>query len=463
MSRDLPRRVALIGGGFSGVMVLWHLLQQTTERLHVRLYADGALVGRGLAYGTTDPCHLLNVPTGRMSALPHRQDHFLDWLHRAPDRWRGLAPDYAALPVTETTFMPRQVYGAYLQALLEDARASALHTLEIVPTRATGLAPSGGVIGADGLWAADSIVLATGPVMATPFALPDHPGALATPWGGALDRFWQWYDGETWTAASRLALLGTGLTAVDMVLSLVRRGFPGQIVACSRHGDWPAAHDLTTPPVPWPQDLRPTTAPALRQAVETALAAAGDTWRGVIDGCRPVINSLWGGLPDAEKALFYRDSFSWWNVRRHRMPEGSAATLAALTTAGRLVTRAGAVTGVAASGGACAVMLAEGEHLPVAGVISTLGLSFDLRHTRAPLLQDALRQGFVRPGPAGFGVAVTDGHTAFHGEGWQLLTLGQLLFGERFETTAVPELRQQAADVAALILAAPRARGRTAA
>ena len=447
-----PHPVAIVGGGFSGVMVLWHLTRLAERPLHIRLYADPATLGRGLAYGTDASCHLLNVPAARMGALSHAPEHFFDWVQTHPELWRGLAPDYATLPVSAEAFLPRQIYGTYLQALLEEARATARHTIEIVTTPATGLTPSGGVVSGDAVWRAETIVMATGPVMAQPFPLPAHPGVLATPWGGALAGFWDWYDRQHWTAASRLALLGTGLTAVDMVLSLAARGFPGEIIALSRHGDWPAGHDLSARPVPWPHDLRPATASELRQAFDQALVAAGDNWRGVIDGCRPAINSLWGGLADAEKALFCKESFSWWNVRRHRMPESSAAALAKLAAAGRLITRAAPVAGVQATAAEVTVELASGESVSVAGVISTLGFSFDIRRATAPLVQDAVKQGFIRPGPAGLGVAVTDGYTAFAGDGWRLLTLGQSLFGERFETTAVPELRQQAAEVATFIL-----------
>jgi uncharacterized NAD(P)/FAD-binding protein YdhS len=98
------------------------------------------------------------------------------------------------------------------------------------------------------------------------------------------------------------------------------------------------------------------------------------------------------------------------------------------------------------------VNLMSGDDLPVDGVISTLGFGFDVRQATAPLLRSAVQQGFVQPGPAGLGVAVTDDYTAFQGQDWRLLTLGQSLFGARFETTAVPELRQQAAEVAARIV-----------
>jgi uncharacterized NAD(P)/FAD-binding protein YdhS len=459
----IPHRLAILGGGFCGVMVLWQLAHRMprTGSLQVRLYTDPQGLAQGLAYGTPEPCHLLNVPAARMGALSDDPGHFHRWLMTHPAAWRELSPGYANLEVTPDTFMSRQVYGAYLWSLLQQACATMGAAVDIIPAPAVGLTAEGAVIGAEGSpWRADTVVLATGPMLAQPFPLPTQPGVLAAPWGGAVGAFWRWYDHTPWTSASRLALLGSGLTAVDMVLSLTQRRFPGQIIALSRQGEWPAPHDLTSCPIPWPASVRPRTAHDLQQALHVALDAAQTNWRGVIDGCRPVINEVWRGLPATEKALFLQTACSWWNVRRHRMPESSATTLMSLAAAGRLVTCATAVTGVqqsSADGSLTVQHSSQGQTeiktgaLPVDGVISTLGFSNDICKATAPLWQSVVQQGFVRPGPAGLGVAVTDDYVAFTDQHVRILTMGQSLFGERFETTAVPELRQQATEVASRI------------
>ena len=74
------------------------------------LIERGDRIGRGVAYGTDFAGHLLNVPAASMSGLPDDPEHFLRFVRSDSDA--------AAEP---TTFVPRRVYGAYLEALLEES------------------------------------------------------------------------------------------------------------------------------------------------------------------------------------------------------------------------------------------------------------------------------------------------------------------------------------------------------
>src|SRR5258708_1525253 len=107
--------VAIVGGGFCGTLVPNYLLRaEARQSLRVVLIERAAArCARGVAYGTRNAVHLLNVPAGRMSALAHDPNHFLDWAHR-----KGLV-------VESGDFVPRMVYGEYLNDLLEDAEAAA--------------------------------------------------------------------------------------------------------------------------------------------------------------------------------------------------------------------------------------------------------------------------------------------------------------------------------------------------
>src|SRR5512143_3640975 len=109
---DHPPMIAIIGGGFSGTMVAVHLLRAATLPIAIKLIERGPTVGPGVAYGTPETCHLLNVPAGKMSAFPEDAGHFLRWLR-----------SYGDSSVTADSFVPRQRYGAYLQAILQEAEA----------------------------------------------------------------------------------------------------------------------------------------------------------------------------------------------------------------------------------------------------------------------------------------------------------------------------------------------------
>ncbi|WP_335036347.1 FAD/NAD(P)-binding protein [Nostoc sp.] len=107
-----PVAIAIIGGGFSGSLVAANLLRNATMPLSIKLIERNSEVGRGVAYGTPVDCHLLNVPAGKMSAFADEPNHFLNWLHENGHE-----------QVTPSTFVPRRVYGDYVQATLKASSA----------------------------------------------------------------------------------------------------------------------------------------------------------------------------------------------------------------------------------------------------------------------------------------------------------------------------------------------------
>src|SRR3546814_13724462 len=78
----------------------------------------------------------------------------------------------------------------------------------------------------------------------------------------------------------------------------------------------------------------------IRREIAAAEREGGD-WRMVIDALRPVTQSLWQGLPVAEKRRFLRHLRSWWAVHRHRMAPEVAAVVQNAMDRGQLVVRAG--------------------------------------------------------------------------------------------------------------------------
>jgi uncharacterized NAD(P)/FAD-binding protein YdhS len=70
--------VAIIGAGFCGSIVAVNLLRKAKE-VEVALIERSGSFARGLAYGTTDRSHLLNVPAAKMRAFPDDHEHFYRW------------------------------------------------------------------------------------------------------------------------------------------------------------------------------------------------------------------------------------------------------------------------------------------------------------------------------------------------------------------------------------------------
>jgi uncharacterized NAD(P)/FAD-binding protein YdhS len=98
--------VAIIGGGFSGTMVAVHLAR-SAPKSRVLLFDRSGAFGRGVAYGTDDGRHLLNVPAGKISAFAEEPDHFLEWLQRHRAELGG----FGVGVIAPGAFVPRQIYG----------------------------------------------------------------------------------------------------------------------------------------------------------------------------------------------------------------------------------------------------------------------------------------------------------------------------------------------------------------
>jgi uncharacterized NAD(P)/FAD-binding protein YdhS len=134
-----PCRIAVIGAGFSGVLVTLHLLWRCRRNDRIYLVERAPRFGRGLAYATGNPRHLLNQRIENMSAFADEPDHFARWLKALPAPERSAAGERGFAG----TFIRRQVYGAYIAHLLEDSitRLGGGRNLYLITDEATGLRP----------------------------------------------------------------------------------------------------------------------------------------------------------------------------------------------------------------------------------------------------------------------------------------------------------------------------------
>src|SRR5947199_3869408 len=107
MKSDRRAPVAIIGGGFSGTI----LAAQLARRGIASILIDGsARMGRGVAYSTTEPAHLLNVRAEGMSAWAGEPEHFASRFESEGGDKRGSAE--------------RRMFGRYLGDILDQAVAS---------------------------------------------------------------------------------------------------------------------------------------------------------------------------------------------------------------------------------------------------------------------------------------------------------------------------------------------------
>lgn len=434
------RDIVIIGGGASAALIAWNLARHHQRTCTIIAPTDRPAFG--LAYATPSLKNLLNVAAGGMSADPDDPDHFLDWMR-----------DNVATETTADSFVPRAIFGLYLRHLYcaaapEHVRDTAIGCRKEGSAYTVTLA-SGGTI------RARHVVLACGHF--DPARLPGIPPEL-----DATGR----YHHDAWAddlfgrigPDAEVMLIGTGLTTVDVVMRLRENGHRGRITAVSRRGLFPARHTVhpTLPaPVFEPGTVAPT-AKAYLRAFHAALRGGVD-WRAAVDSMRPVVNDLWLALPDEEKRRFRRHLQRRWEIRRHRMAPHIADIIDAERRSGTLRVLDGHVRKVVPTGNGLRVT-AQGGHegfdVDAGHVINCTGPSLNYPAAASPLLRAMLDAGDIVPGFAGAGLRCTrDGALIDRagGEATDLFTIGPARLGVLFESIAIPEIRQQARDLAALL------------
>lgn len=454
-------KIAIVGAGFSGTMVAVQLLRQAKQPLTVYLIeANQRQVGRGVAYGTDQDCHLLNVPAANMSAFPDEPTHFFDW---AKAKESELLKSNWVTEVIPASFLPRRVYGDYLVDVLDKARqfAPANNRLERKIDKVVKIIIQAGQVGLDllsgGTLQVQKVVLAIGNF---------PPG---DPWVKNSD-FYQSgrYFSNPWQSGLLAKLLntqscllvGSGLTMVDWAIALMEAGYQGQIHSISRRGLSPQAHR------PCPK-AEPSLAIATSRSVHSGLRQlrqlireSGCDWRVVVDALRPASQTWWVSLPLLEQQRFLRHLRTYWDCHRHRLAPEIARRLDGIVGSGQLRQYVGRILEFHESSQGVEILIRKRgqaglQTLNVDAVVNCSGSESDYRKLGCPLVKDLLDKQLARPDALALGLDVTGEGALIDGYGVaskQLFTLGPPQKGHFWETTAVPEIRGQAEKLAKTLL-----------
>lgn len=429
------------------------------EPLHITVINDDTSVGRGVAYRLRRPEYLLNVAARNMSAFPYEPDHFLQWL-----RTRSEFESATEIDLRER-FVPRQIYGDYLRSIVQHHLQSPGEVTpassEFVIGRAVDVEPRDSsclVHLEDGSTVeADRVVLATGNESPAPLPgaenLAGHRAWVGNPWQLWEDRL-PGHDGT-------ILILGTGLTAVDAILTLRAKGWLGRIHAVSRHGWFPHSHfrGIRYPDFPPPGvDLATLGLDKLLQLIEehcAILHARNANPAIIVDKMRSQTQRIWSGFTHDERLRFAKEHAARWNVFRHRIAPDIYAQITSSQLTGQLHVHADSIEKLRASAETIVVDLADGTSLEGDLVLNATGPSTRFTATQSVLLQNLLRRGVIAPDDTDMGIHVDVDHTVLTATGerspW-LLALGPMLRGTYWETIAVPELRVQARHVAETLL-----------
>jgi uncharacterized NAD(P)/FAD-binding protein YdhS len=444
------KRITIIGGGASGTLLAVNLLKHTGEHpLEINLVEKAGKIGRGVAYSTVQDVHLLNVPAAKMGAFPDEVEHFHKWLSENEY-------DYAP-----GDFVPRKIYGEYLREVFSDAIRNKSDKVKInllddeaidVYTEedsALVLLESGEVL------PSHKVVLAFGNFL--PPNLPTETAEYA-----ASNKYFQ----NSWDAAIEekiqptddVLLIGTGLTAVDNIMSFYQRGHQGKIIGVSKHGWFPAAHQAATPYQCFKDEI------AEQQNIRQILKIVrkhchrAENWRSVIDALRPVTQETWQRLPVKEKQTFMRHLRRIWDVSRHRMPPQCNEILQKMQREGKLEIRRGKIKDIQTEGKKFKVKYAANDtenFLSVDAVINCAGAESNFDKIEFPLVKYLIEKGEIKPDQLALGLEATPDGKIINRENKSsnvIFTLGTALKGILWESTAIPEIRVQAKNLSLTLL-----------
>ena len=454
----LLRTIAIVGAGFSGTVLAMNLLRRPPEGpTRIVLLERSGVVGRGAAYARRSFPYLLNVPAGRMSANSRAPNEFLEFAQRRLPRADG------------EHFLPRALYGDYLEEALLAAQLSAprnvrldvLHTDVVNVRRVDRHLPLQVELSDGRSITADDVVLALG--NPPPVTLPTlesvamHPAYVADPWRSELK----------FEAHENVLLVGAGLTAADVVnTACVDERRTPTIHMLSRHGLLPPRQTAFRPDafrgdgealVAAATSLRGLTR-SVRLLAREAEACGGD-WREAVTFVRKAAPSIWARMPERDRRRFLRHLRAHWDAHRHRLAPEVLQRVDALRARGRLEIHAGRIEETTCVADRIAVAWrvrrnGEVKRKEFHRIVNCTGPDYSVARSSEPLWRNLVQCGIATPDALGLGLKTGPNGAVIDTDGWpapHLFYLGPMLRAELWEATAAAELRVHAERLAELL------------
>jgi uncharacterized NAD(P)/FAD-binding protein YdhS len=421
--------------------------------LRIILIERRAQIGRGLAYSEAACRHLLNVPASRMSANPVIPSEFFDFA-------RGRDPT-----VGIDDFLPRGLYGEYLQDSLHRAQTGTTTDCQIVHGAVRAITGGAGrpfTLYLDGIPPinADRVALCIGaPPPASVCRI--EPAAKAQGYSGFA------YEPRIEFAGDReILLLGTGLTMADIAIAADTQNSSIVVHALSRHGLLPKAQSAGPSVTANLFDIDALPDTSLRtvfrysRTMADEVARRGGDWRDAVVALRGIASRLWTEWTEADRRRFLRHIRALWDINRHRLPPQTMTHLQRMQDANRLHVHAGQIRELSIEGGRIrADWVSRQDAEPRVGwfdrVINCTGASCRLEDWQDPLVQALRSEGLICADALGLGLRTGQKGVAIGSSGAptdNLYYLGPMLRADYWEATATNELRNHAANLAGHLL-----------
>jgi len=327
-------RFAIVGRGFSGMMMAIALMKTVRLPFHLQLFDPNSSVSGGQALSSARTSTILNTRVRDLSVSVGDTDDFNDWLCSNAE-FRAAVP--AAIPGFRQIFVPKDIFSDYVYQRFSEALSARKDiTVQVCHEPVVAIRKSHGnrfllesANPANPLF--DTVILATG------YGLPETEETGQEPSQVRAQRL---------VARPHTVLLGSGIRVVDQLLQLRDAGYAGQVTILSRHGFLPQSHTPNSADPVFPADALPTNLPDILRFIRTACREAeeeGRSWQSVMNGLRKHARSLWRALPAHQKHQFNRHLRAIYDSHRNRLPEAIYARLQSELASGNTVLRRGVV------------------------------------------------------------------------------------------------------------------------
>ena len=376
--------LVIIGSGFASFCLAAHLLET-----HALKPTDITIIGPppfgyGAAYSCTHGDYRLNVRAQIMRIFADQPDDFLSWAATEIEDSEAHNPQGA--------FYRRSDFARYLSHLSK--RIKGFDKLNFINSHVASLERQEkgwqlNLASGDSL-IAHQLVLATGnPVPRWPCDIPaslSAEKAVEIPWSG------KWL--ECVDIRDKVVFVGGGLTAMDGIYSLAKKGHMGRIeivmpfpVLPPKQTDW----KIETP-VRWPDDI--SSASQFLKFFSNTLGSRNWTdpaWQSRFEALRIDLNSAWQGLDDTAKKQLLRHMGHWWQLARFRSAPQNFDAAQAMINKGQLHLIKGRVSGLSEQGSKLIVRLQDGGELAADKVVNCTGPA------GCPLIANLLEAEIIAP------------------------------------------------------------------
>ena len=456
--------IAIIGGGYIGVVTAIHLARYSQQPLNIYIVEASASLGAGVAFGTGDKDHRLNGPSGIQFLYPENTDSFTEWHENLGVK----AADEESIAADGKVFARRSDFGDYIasELLIHQQKNKSGSTIEHCQDTAVNLSKNKrdwciGLRSKNKIEAKIVIVTPCNfspPIPAQLKKIVPHPTIYPNPWD--ISQF------SKIPSNGKVLIIGTGLTMSDVTVSLLRDGPERTVTAISRRGLRPK-NQRSHPPDrllwdtlnrPMPVFIErhglPETLLEIFKAFRTDVAeleTKNIEWQVAFDDLRDAAHEIWPSLTFKEKARYFRHLSPWYDTHRFRLPPQVEEKLADYQLNGRLRYRAGFLGELAPSESLIRVQIRDRGQPSLTSenfdaVINCIGPERDPRQSGNSFLKNLIEKGFSTASPFGLGFEVDHACQSKSIEGIEansLFLLGPLTRNQFGEINGVPSIVHQ--------------------